>query len=375
MKKFWKAFRKKEEIKSFAAIQIEVSSLCNLQCQFCPTTFIKDSDKRNIMSLEDVKKLEPFLKKTHWVYLQGWGEPLLNSGFWEIVEFCKGTGARVGFTTNGTLLDEEKIAKIIDYKVDLVSTSIAGATQDTHGQLRTPSQLEKILNNIKLLVNAKTASGNKSPIITLSYMLTTQSIHDLPDAVKIAYELGVDDFYTTNLDYVFSEEANQSKLFSWDGEEIDEYRKLIDLAEEYAVAHDFSFRSYPLKFQEEKGVCDLNPAKMIFITSNGDVTPCTYLGRFINPRFFKGQKIDLPRKVFGNIHTEEIEAIWNNPIYRAFRKPFIVREQAHQDLLNVYLDIEPSLSKIKNAESRYLKILQDNPWPEECTTCSKVYGI
>ena len=71
MKRIWKAFRKKEEIKPFAAIQIEVSSLCNLQCQFCPTTFIKDPEKRKVMNLEDIKKLEPFLKKTNWVYLQG----------------------------------------------------------------------------------------------------------------------------------------------------------------------------------------------------------------------------------------------------------------------------------------------------------------
>jgi len=241
--------------------------------------------------------------------------------------------------------------------------------------LRTPSQLERILNNIKLLVKAKTAIKSEYPIITVSYMLTTQSIHELPQAVKTALDLGVDDFYTTNLDNVFSEEANKSKLFSWDGEGIDRYQELINNAEKYALDHDFSFRTYPLKLQEEKAVCDLNPAKMIFITSNGDVTPCTYLGRHINPRFYKGQKIDLPRKVFGNIHGEDIEIIWNKPIYRAFREPFVVREQAHQNLITAYLDIEPSLSKIENAEKRYLKVLQENPLPEECLTCPKIYGI
>lgn len=375
MKKIWKVLRAKRAEKPFDAIQIEISSVCNLCCKFCPTTYLNNSDEQKFMNLKDIQKLEPYLKMTKWVYLQGWGEPLLNKEVWDITNLVKSTNARVGFTTNGTLLTEETIKKIIKYQIDLVSISIAGATPQTHERLRVNSQLLNIINSIKLLIKAKKQSPKNLPLITLSYMLTTESIHELPESVRMGYDLGVDDFYTTNLDYIFSEDTNKSKVFSWQNENIDKYHQIIKKTEEYASSHDFPFRTYPLIPEEEKAVCDLNPARMVFITSNGDVTPCTYLGRFINPRYFRDQKIDLSRKVFGNIHQNNFEIIWNNELYQKFKLPFLKRSQAYQDLISSYTDYEPNLTRIKEAEKKYLEVLKLNPLPEECKNCPKIWGI
>jgi len=375
MKKIWEVLRGNREEKPFDAIQIEVSSLCNLRCKFCPTTYLNDSNEQKFMKLANIKKLEPYLKLAKWVYLQGWGEPLLNKEIWDITNLVKGTGAKVGFTTNGTLLTEENIAKIIHSRVDLVSTSIAGATQEVHGNLRINSQLANILESIRLLVEVKRKSEFNLPLITLSYMLTTESIYELLKAVITAYELGVDDFYTTNLDYVFSEEINNCKVFTWGEEKSGDFETEIKRAEEYALAHSFPFRTYPLKPGEEKAVCDLNPARMVFITSNGDVTPCTYLGRFINPRYYRGRLVTLKRKSFGNIYEQDFWDIWSNETYREFRRPFMERARAYQDLISSYTDFEPNLTRIKDAEKQYILALRENPLPEECMFCPKTYGI
>ncbi|KJS88174.1 MAG: hypothetical protein JM58_02020 [Peptococcaceae bacterium BICA1-8] len=375
MKNIWKVLRGKKDNKLFDAIQIEVSAACNLKCKFCPTTYLNSKDEWKFLTLPTFKKLEPYFKLTRWVYLQGWGEPLINKDIWDMVSIVKEAGSQVGFTTNGTLLKEEVIDRLVLFNVDLVSTSIAGASAETHEKLRVNSSFLDIIESVERLVKAKERSQKRLPFITLSYMLTKESVHELLKALELAYSLGVDDFYTTNLDYVFSQDVNNSKIFTWENEATYEYEQIINKAEEYALVRDFPFRSYPLKPAEEKVVCDLNPAKMVFISSSGDVAPCTYLGRFINPRYYKKQIQNIPRKTFGNIHCEDFLDIWNKESYQDFRRPFIIRAQFYQKLISSYTDYEPNLTRIKNAEKQYSETLIQNPLPEECKTCPKRFGI
>jgi MoaA/NifB/PqqE/SkfB family radical SAM enzyme len=375
MKRIKNTLFRKKPVKVFEAIQVEVSSACNLKCKFCPTTYLKKPRGKHLLSLEELKRLEPYFKLTKWVYLQGWGEPLLNTKIWEMVEIIKKTGAKVGFTTNGTYLNQEVVSKIIDTGVDLLSVSIAGSTPKTHNALRFDSKLDEIITGLELLLSAKKASVKRKPLVTLSYMLTKESIQELPRGVKLAHGLGVDDMYTTNLDYVFNEDTNQSKVFSWEGKGLAKYRRIIDSAKNLASEQNLSFRTYPLEPEEEKPVCDLNPNEMVFITSDGHVTPCTYLGRFQNPRYFKDEKLVLPLKSFGNINKEDFWKIWNSQPYQAFKKPFTERSRAYERLLTTMLNHEPSLIRIKEAEKQYYQSLKNNPVPAECKTCPKMYGI
>ncbi|NLW25451.1 MAG: radical SAM protein [Clostridia bacterium] len=374
-------FKKKEnglnkKNKIFEAIQVEVSSVCNLKCKFCPTTYLNEKGENMLMSWETFQKLQSLFSKAKWVYLQGWGEPLLHPKIWEMVAMIKKEGARVGFTTNGTLLNEKAITNLIEYQVDLISTSIAGATSQTHEKLRCNSNFQNICNSIKSLVKKKKMEKSKKPLVTLSYMLIKENIVELPQAVKLAYELGVEDIYTTNLDYVFSEEANQSKIFVWDKSLVNSsHEEYIQEAKKFAQSKDFTFRSYPIILEEEQAVCALNPSKLVFITANGDVTPCTYLGRKYNPRYYKNKYVQWPRKVFGNINDQEFIKIWENPVYKEFRNKFENRVKAYEELISVYTDYEPNLTKINNAQRNYYQRLKENPLPMECQSCPKIYGI
>ena len=92
---------------------------------------------------------------------------MLHPKIWEMVAMIKKEGARVGFTTNGTLLNEKAITNLIEYQVDLISTSIAGATSQTHEKLRCNSNFQNICNSIKSLVKKKKMEKSKKPLVTL----------------------------------------------------------------------------------------------------------------------------------------------------------------------------------------------------------------
>ena len=113
-------------------IQIGVSSRCTHSCAMCPRTVFGDRWTSADMTLETYGRIAENFSDVSNVYLSGWGEPLLNPHFPEMVRLAKEAGCTVGFTTNGARLDDETMGQIIDDRVDLVSLSLAGATAPTH---------------------------------------------------------------------------------------------------------------------------------------------------------------------------------------------------------------------------------------------------
>ncbi|MEW6623645.1 MAG: radical SAM protein [Bacillota bacterium] len=376
MKKLFKLFEKRpqRQEKILEAMQVGISPVCNLKCTFCPTTHYPENNQEMI-SMELFNKLKPYFSWANWIYLQGWGEPLLNKNIWEMIKLVKEADCQVGFTTNGVLLTPEVREKILKFGVNLVSISIAGDTPQTHNKLRMGSELEKIMHNVENLIILKQRHNSSLPKVSLSYMLTTESIHHLPAALRRVIEIGADDLYAINLDYVFSWEADANKAFTWGKDPSEEYLELIARAKGIAMEKNFSFRSYLLSLKEEEPACELNPNKFVFITADGDVAPCTYLGRKINPRIYRDELIEIPCKSFGNINKETFEEIWHKPDYKEFRHKFALRLNKFEKLMKFYSEHEPSLIRIRQAEEDYNTFLIDNPLPEECQSCPKRFGI
>ncbi len=287
----------------------------------------------------------------------------------------KGADTKVGFTTNGTLITAEVAEKLIRNRIDMISVSVAGDASELHNKLRKGSDFTTIINNIKALVSMKNRYNSSTPNISLSYMLTKESILHLPETVKLAHDIGADDLYAINLDYVFSHEANENKVFTWGGKPQEDYANIISESKRIAAERNFSFRSYLLSMEEQEAVCELNPNRFAFVADDGDIAPCTYLGRKTNPRVFQDKLIHLPRKTFGNIKTNSFQQIWDSADYREFRNKFNVRLEEYNLLISAYTDHEPSLMRIKDAEKRYVEALRNNPLPIECQSCPKTYGI
>ena len=370
---FGKPKQKKVE-RPLEALQVGISPICNLTCTFCPTTFIPEEGAK-LMTLEDFSLLEPYFPRTNWVYLQGWGEPLLNESFWEMAALVKAADTKVGFTTNGTLLNGEAARKLIEGGIELVSVSIAGDTSEIHNSLRRGSELTMLTENVKYLAGLKKKLGSETPKISLSYMLTKDSIKHLPETVRLAHKIGADDLYAINIDCVFSHEADENKIFVWGGDPGKEHEKIVINSTILASELGLSFRHYLMHTKEQAPSCELNPNKFVFITADGDVTPCTALGRKVNPRVYEGKLIQLPRKTFGNIKANTFDEIWNKPDYQEFRKNFNIRQEELNILVATFADNDPTPVRLKETEERYDNALKNNPLPAECQSCPKAYGL
>lgn len=88
-------------LKTFKKVYIEITSICNLACTFCPPT----ERKANFIKVEDfARRLDEIKPHTSYIYLHVKGEPLLHPKIDELLDISHEKGFKVNITTNGTLI-------------------------------------------------------------------------------------------------------------------------------------------------------------------------------------------------------------------------------------------------------------------------------
>jgi radical SAM protein with 4Fe4S-binding SPASM domain len=92
-------------MKHFKKVYVEITSVCNLACTFCPQTerqanFIKPDAFRHVLD-----QIKPH---TDHIYLHVKGEPLLHPRIDELLDISHEKGLKVNITTNGTLIAKNR---------------------------------------------------------------------------------------------------------------------------------------------------------------------------------------------------------------------------------------------------------------------------
>src|SRR5689334_25347695 len=95
------------------AIQVEVTSACNLRCAMCLVRYRSPVNKlAGAMPLAVFESLLDQMPQLSQVTLQGLGEPLLAPDLLPMIRSAKRRGIRVGFNSNATLLSRARAAAL-----------------------------------------------------------------------------------------------------------------------------------------------------------------------------------------------------------------------------------------------------------------------
>jgi radical SAM protein with 4Fe4S-binding SPASM domain len=146
-------------------IKIETTNLCNGKCSYCPNKTM--SRKRGIMSDEtfrliilDAKKL-----KVKEIHLQNFGEPLVDKKIFERINHIKQTtDMKVIIFTNGSLLTDDNIKKLIDSDLDEIKISFDGFSKEYFEKYRKPFKFHDIKLKIIALKKEHLKSNSKLKI-------------------------------------------------------------------------------------------------------------------------------------------------------------------------------------------------------------------
>lgn len=141
---------------------VDPSSGCNFQCTFCPTgdrKLIKDTGRfQGAMRLELFRKiiddLALFPDKIKVLRLYKDGEPLLNNWLPQMVAYAKASGnvPYIDTTTNGTLLDPDRVGPIVEAGLDRINISVNGMTRDQYQSFtKFDFDFARFVDNVKWL--------------------------------------------------------------------------------------------------------------------------------------------------------------------------------------------------------------------------------
>ena len=278
---------------------------------------------------EVLKFLEQTAKYRPQIYFGG-AEPLIRKDFLEILKKTKELDLYVFFTSNGTLLDSEKIREIVNLGIDYVIFSIDG-NEELHDSVRGRGVFQKVTSNIKKLVRYKKERQCQKPIISVNIRMTPSIIGNIAkniSAIDTATNNGVDSFKLHQLWYITEKELelHQSSVKRYlncsapgaachinsmadkinVGLLSDEINRLrsnpkINL---YPPLPHKDMQNYFLEGTSSKRRCFASFYGVV-IKPNGDVTYCP------------DDWID--DYILGNIRTEGFDDIWNNKKARFFR--------------------------------------------------------
>ena len=141
------------QVKNLTSLIIEPTNTCNLRCTFC---FVTEGMTREegFMDFELFKKVIDDSPGLEHLCMHNWGEPLLHKDIFRMIDYAKSAGvAWVVMNTNGTLLTDKMIQRIIDCGLDIIRFSIDGSAE-TFKKIR-GVELGKIERNIIKLKEAK----------------------------------------------------------------------------------------------------------------------------------------------------------------------------------------------------------------------------
>ena len=309
---------------------------CNLRCTMCwqwgEQGLFHEMPKEHEVRQLDLDTLRSVIDDVAadgtGVFIWG-GEPFLHRDLMPFVEHVKSKGLYCSINTNGTYLPREA-ARLAKMGVDAIMVSVDGP-REVHNRIRgMEGSFQKIADGVRAIREARGGNGNRPEVIVNTTVSPgNQSV--LLETRETVEEMGADRmilsqlWFTTEQIGKANEEYFREKFSahagSWRGfvmdvsgldtESIGEQMRKMSLrkgAMEIRFLPDLhpgQVRDYYARPEEAFGKtrCFV-PWLESEILPNGDVTPCS----------------DRPDLIMGNVKNQRFLEIWNNDLYRSFRR-------------------------------------------------------
>lgn len=210
----------------------ELTNACNLNCKMCgrnsadfqPTWF----------QLDWLNRFEPLAHLVEEVTLMGWGEPTVHPHFSDFLDWAYRLGLRKYFCTNGMRLDK-LFDDIFRTETDIIAVSMDGACAETNEEIRRGADFHKILQNISAITDYKAVHGLEFPYMNFVFTAMDQNLDELPDLVKLADQIGLDEVKVVYLT-AFDERMAPEVLYDKMARTRDVFQTAIEIGQERGVS-------------------------------------------------------------------------------------------------------------------------------------------
>lgn len=320
-------------------ISLFLTYQCNLRCKMCgqwgEAGSAKAYSKEQLQSCLSVDEIKALIDDVAGfkpnITLFG-GEPLLYSGWEDVVRYVKAAGLRCNMISNCTLLPKHA-ERVVDAGVDEIIVSLDGP-EPVHDEIRgREGTFARLKEGLDALRAARDAAGRKAPLINVSSVLFEENYERLEETLRTCESIGADSVTFHHLIFISRDiydrhcAAFGSKFdvehSDWEGfvvdalPAIDTDRLIENLRQVKAIDSPVAVSVYPNLTDEDvrayyaafdftatsyKPRC-MSPWMVAYIFPDGSVRSC-------NTLCF----------VAGNLREATFREIWNSPRYVEFRR-------------------------------------------------------
>ena len=160
-------------------LHIQTISYCNATCLFCAYPRIVNTVSHGIMEDAVYQKIidEAALYQPKRISLLLMNEPLLDKKLPERIAYAKqklGDSTEITITSNGSLLTQKIIDKLIDAGLDRIKISIQGLTKDTYEEIM-GLNYQRTFEGIERLIDTLEQRKAQKPKVVLSMVSVGQN--------------------------------------------------------------------------------------------------------------------------------------------------------------------------------------------------------
>jgi len=285
--------------------EIEVTTRCNLRCIMCEHTYWNEETRD--MSFETFKKIVDGFPNLKWIGLTGIGESFLNKDFLKMLRYVKSKSVYVELYDTFFFIDEKTARELIEIGVDLILASIDGATKETYEKIRRGSDFERVINNVKTLVELKREMNSYFPRLGFHYIISTINLKEIPHYIEMVHSICGDQKTEILFSRVLHEFDEIQDIFTQVPDKI--VLEATKLAKELGILIRLG-RDVP-KTKPPVTQCVAWTMPFIFVT--GHVVPCCVTNE-ANRRDFQ------KRHNLGNVFERNFNEIWHSRNYTNFRE-------------------------------------------------------
>lgn len=212
-----------------------------------------------------------------------------------MVKYARQRGMTVTTYSNGTLMNRGKALEICNSKLNGIGFSIEGIIN--YEKIRVGSNLKNVKKNLKDFMEIRKQA--KSEIsVGISTILQKENYKELKEIVELVHDVGIENY---NIDFPSFREQYDKDQIEFIFENKEEINMEIDQA--ISLAKRYGIKVTRRTFERNNSTCSC-AWYGVNISTTGNVSPC---GISYN-------------QVMGNLFSECFDNIWNNEIYRSFRR-------------------------------------------------------
>jgi len=183
---------KKTILKSAPRILIiSLTSKCNIKCKMCKVPLNHWEFPQD--KIRDIYSLFPTLQKVVW---HG-GEPFFYPWIDDLIKEASKYNVEQVVSTNGLLLNEDRIKKIINAKMEL-NISIHGLTKDIYETIHRGGKFEILLKNLNIIKDIRSQSQENMKY-GLKFLVMRTNYKQLKDLCDFALKYGFNHVHVNTL--------------------------------------------------------------------------------------------------------------------------------------------------------------------------------